>query len=211
MIAARRALRDGTLALHKRVDALFSRWDLSRVEDYRKFLSAQAAAFVPAEEALDQAGAEQLFPGWLKHRRSGLLQQDLVACGVPVQAPAVTPVFATSAAIWGGIYVLEGSRLGGALLSRSVASGLPATFLRAEPQPAGWRNLLQLLDDRLVEAEDIALATTAAQQFFLLFEQAGRKFARPDEQLPTENHGDDRAVGRASAPQILGTEVRHAS
>lgn len=72
--------------------------------------------------------------------------------------------------------MLEGSRLGGALLSRSVAPGLPAGFLIAAAEPGAWRKLLQELNEGLTESADITAATAAAVEVFGLFEQSGRHF-----------------------------------
>lgn len=180
MIRARRALREGTLALHQRVDGIFSRPDLSCREDYVDFLSAQAAALVPAELALERAGAGSLLSGWEKRKRSRLLCADLSSLGAEMPAPIGTLNFSTTAEIWGGIYVLEGSRLGAAFLSRSVAPAFPAAFLNSAPPAAHWRKLLRVLDERLVRPADIALATAAARRVFVLFEQAGSQFIRPE-------------------------------
>ncbi|MDP8911973.1 MAG: hypothetical protein M3N39_00180 [Pseudomonadota bacterium] len=54
-MSARAGLRAGTAAEHDRVDRLFSRFDLRREEDYRHFLLAQAAAFLPIG---DRSGAD---------------------------------------------------------------------------------------------------------------------------------------------------------
>ena len=91
------------------------------------------------------------------------------------------PVFLSPAATWGGLYVLEGSRLGAAVLSRSVGPGLPSGFLGAAPRRGAWRRLLQELQDQLVEPAEIAAATTAAETVFDLFEKAGLLLLRPTE------------------------------
>ena len=57
---ARAFLRAQTADAHARVDAAFSRFDLASQEGYADFLAAQAAAFLPVEQALDEAGAEDL-------------------------------------------------------------------------------------------------------------------------------------------------------
>ncbi|HYI38903.1 MAG TPA: biliverdin-producing heme oxygenase [Allosphingosinicella sp.] len=183
MIEPRRALRDGTLALHKRVDEIFSRSDLSRRGDYIAFLLAQAAALVPTEQALERAGAGSLLPGWEGRRRSGLLRADLFSLGAALPPPIATPIFSTMAEVWGGIYVLEGSRLGAALLKRSVAPALPTAFLGFAFPRAQWRELLQALDERLIRPAEIALATAASRCVFRLFEQAGLHFIRPGKRL----------------------------
>lgn len=180
MTEPRRALRDGTLTLHKRVDEIFSRSDLSRRGDYIAFLSAQAAALIPTEHALERAGAAGLLPGWASRKRSWLLRADLLSLGAALPLPIDMPTFSTSAEVWGAIYVLEGSRLGAAFLRRSVAPAFPAAFLGFAFPKAQWRELLQALDQCLVRTAEISLATAAAQGVFRLFEQAGLRFIRSD-------------------------------
>jgi heme oxygenase len=84
------------------------------------------------------------------------------------------------AEVWGGIYVLEGSRLGGAMMRRSVGPDFPATFLAPPPRAQGWSYFLRKLEEGLTRPADILLATAAAQRVFSLFEQAGFHFLRRD-------------------------------
>ncbi|HZG08078.1 MAG TPA: biliverdin-producing heme oxygenase [Allosphingosinicella sp.] len=173
---ARAALRAATAAEHDRVDALFSRLDLARRDDYRLFLLAQAAAFLPVEAALDKAGAQAVVFDWVERRRGHLLVQDLEALGGALPAPEPAPAYTDAAAIWGAVYVLEGSRLGGAMLRGGVAADAPLAFLTA-PQPrGGWRKLLELLDDRLYETATIDAAIGAARRTFCCFEAGGLRF-----------------------------------
>jgi heme oxygenase len=173
---ARAALRAATAAEHDRVDAVFGRLDLARREDYRLFLLAQAAAFLPVERALEDAGAQGVVHDWSERRRAHLLVQDLGALGVPLPAPEPAPVFAGTAETLGAVYVLEGSRLGGAMLRRGVAADAPQAFLAAPQHKGSWRKLLELLDDRLYETAAIETAVGAARKTFLCFEAGGLRF-----------------------------------
>lgn len=175
-VTARAALRSGTAEDHRRVDALFSRADLSQRAGYTRFLTAQAAAFLPVEAALDAAGAAAILPDWPGRRRSALLRADLAALGAPVPDAVAVPAFAGEADIWGAVYVLEGSRLGGALLRKALSPGLPSAFLGAPAAPGAWRNLLIRLDESLSGPEGTARATAAAKQVFDLFRQAGERY-----------------------------------
>ena len=56
-MSARAALKRATADAHERVDLLFSGLKLEDPRDYRRFLVAQAAAHLPVEQALDDAGA----------------------------------------------------------------------------------------------------------------------------------------------------------
>jgi heme oxygenase len=173
---ARAALRAGTAAEHERVDRLFGSLDLARAHDYRLFLLTQAAAFLPVEAALDAAGAEALVPDWPARRRGALLRQDLAALAAPLPAPEPAPALTGMPEILGALYVLEGSRLGGAMLKRGVAPGAPVAFLAA-PQVSGtWRKLLETLDHHLYETGSIQSAVGAARRTFHCFEAGGRRF-----------------------------------
>lgn len=165
-------LRAATAAEHERVDSLFSRFDLASRAGYRDFLTAQAAAFLPVEDALEEAGAAQLVPDWPARRRGHFLVMDLAALKAVVPCPVGTVDLAGPDQILGALYVLEGSRLGGSVLKRMVAPTLPQTFLAAKGPPGSWRALLELLDRRLPTAAAGDAAITSARQVFALFESA---------------------------------------
>ena len=52
------------------------------------------------------------------------------------------PNFSGLPALLGGLYVIEGSRLGGALLKRGLPAGTSARFLNAPAEPGAWRRLI---------------------------------------------------------------------
>ena len=170
---ARQVLRRGTAAEHERVDRLFGALDLACEEDYRIFLRAQAAAFIPAEAALDAAGAGALLPDWPLRLRTPLLLADLTELGEAVPEPEEPGPFETPAATLGGIYVLEGSRLGGALLKCSLADTVPQRFLATGQPPGSWRNLLEKLDELLYRADLLEAAVGSARNVFGCFERGG--------------------------------------
>ncbi|MES2336473.1 MAG: biliverdin-producing heme oxygenase [Pseudomonadota bacterium] len=172
---ARVALREATADCHDRVDAAFSVARLDDSADYGRFLQAQAAAFIPCELALDRSGADAVLPDWSARRRADLLTADLGDLGMELPAmPDISP-FIGEPAMLGAVYVLEGSRLGGAMLKRSVQPGLPTRFLSAGPSIA-WRNLIHLLDERLTSEASILAAIDAARSVFSLFESSGSRY-----------------------------------
>ncbi|WP_375398637.1 biliverdin-producing heme oxygenase [uncultured Sphingomonas sp.] len=170
---ARSVLRAATASHHQRVDATFSAVAFGDAASYGAFLRAQAAAHLPVEEALAEGGIATIVPDWAARRRGGLIADDLAALGLDVPPAAGAIRFDTAAALLGALYVLEGSRLGGTLLKRSVAPGLPASFLGGGDS-AAWRSLLALLDDKLGTAVARGRAIAAAGAVFALFEAAGR-------------------------------------
>lgn len=174
-MSARAALRAGTRAEHDRVDRLFAALDLSAPRDYRLFLTAQATAFLPVETALERAGAAAVVPDWPERRRSRLLREDLAALDLPIPAPETLPELDGVPAILGAIYVVEGSRMGGAMLRRALAPSMPQSFLGDRQPPGAWRKLLETLDHSLYETASLHVALSAARAVFGCFETGGRR------------------------------------
>jgi heme oxygenase len=174
-VTARAVLRTGTRSEHERVDRLFGSLDLSEKRDYRLFLAAQASAFLPVEAALEEAGVGDLLPDWPERRRSHFLREDLAALDVAVPVPEPAPEIAGAPAILGAAYVMEGSRLGGAMLRRSLAPTAPQSFLAAGQRSGSWRKLLETLDHSLYEMAALDRALTAARAVFGCFEAGGRR------------------------------------
>lgn len=141
---SRAFLREATRAAHDAVDQAFGAYAMAGREGYARFLRAQARILPGMERSLDPGA---LLPPW--RERGPLLEADLAALGeaMPPAVPLSLPP--GEAARLGAIYVLEGSRLGGAMLARQVPAEWPGAFLRT-PAPAGlWRAVVALL-----EAED---------------------------------------------------------
>ena len=168
-------LRDETAADHAAVDDIYSRFELGERRGYRAFLEAQYACFAPLEQAITDAEAGDLLRDWPARRRAQLLTLDLAELGVesPVPGPPAASL-ATPAAALGAIYVLEGSRFGGALFARRLWAGAPARFLGARADPAAWRGLLAVLDRHLSDESHMAAAVAAARSVFAAFAAAGQ-------------------------------------
>jgi heme oxygenase len=175
-VSAHAALRAATAADHERVDRLFSRLDLGSELDYRLFLTAQAAAHLPIEQALETAAVSALIPDWPDRRRSELLLADLAELGVEPPPAVPPPPLEGASAVLGAAYVLEGSRLGGAYLKRSLTPQAPRRFLAAAQAAGAWRKLLAKLDESLYEPAQVEEACETARQVFMRFEISGRRY-----------------------------------
>ena len=175
--SARSVLRAATAAEHERVDQAFGRFDLSHPEGYRAFLRAQAQPLLSVEAAIDAFDPRGVLPDWPERRRGASLAADLAELGLPVPAPEPFRI-ATQGAALGAIYVLEGSRLGGAMLSRNVPMDLPARFIRCAPAPRRWRDLIEVLDSHLTTPERCDAAVSAARTVFDRFEQGACQHGR---------------------------------
>ena len=171
-MSARSALRSATRAAHERVDAAFAAHDLAALPAYGRFLQAQAAALLPVERALGSAGADALAEAWDEHRRAPLLIADLAALEL-APGPFVTPpAYASDAHLAGGLYVIEGSRLGGAVLRRQVPGAFPSAFLSARQAPGRWPRFVANLDRLLYSPQRVESAIEAALATFACFETA---------------------------------------
>lgn len=174
-MTARAALRAATAEEHRKVDTAFSRFHLGDETGYRDFLRAQAAGFLPIERALDEAQAETILADWPQRRRGHLLRADLADLNVTQPEPFPAPDFVSAkASMLGAIYVLEGSRLGGAVLKKAVPSHFPRRFLEARQAAGSWRMFLQALDEFLTRPGDLDAAISAAKEVFARFERAAR-------------------------------------
>ena len=134
-------LRQATRDAHDRVDGAFARYDLNSRAGYLAFLCAHGRALPAAEAVLTEDAG---LPDWSP--RTPLLRADLRALDAELPAPLACSAPATRAGMLGLLYVVEGSRLGGAVLARTVAPDLPAAYLSARHAPGGWRALLARLD-----------------------------------------------------------------
>jgi heme oxygenase len=172
---AHAALHAGTKTEHERLDALFGGFSLTSADGYRAFLTAHARALPAIEQALDAGGFADRLADWPGRRRADALAADLVTLGGAVPAPLPAPALDTPAKQWGAAYVIEGSRLGGAMLARGVAADLPKAYLGTPQNPGNWRIFLDYLDKALTVPQDIAVAGETARAVFALFEAAGQQ------------------------------------
>lgn len=160
-------LRLATRADHDAVDAAFGAFGFDTAETYRRFLTAHARILPAAERLTDPAS---LVPAW--RPRADLLAADLAALGSAMPEPVALAPPAGIAERWGAIYVIEGSRLGGAMLARSVPAGLPTAYLSAAHPPGGWKRFLAALDAADTSATWRAAATRGARAMFASYRNA---------------------------------------
>lgn len=175
--STRMALRAATAPYHERVDRIFSTARLDDRQSYGQFLLAQAGAHIAAEDALTRAGIGAIIEDWPQRQRKAALIADLADMGLEAPDGADGPDLKDEAELLGALYVLEGSRLGGALLKRSVAPDLPARFLGGGDS-AAWRRLLALLDECIDTDAKRLISIKAACEIFMLFEASGQKYLR---------------------------------
>ncbi|MXP65662.1 heme oxygenase [Roseomonas sp. M0104] len=173
-------LRAATQDRHAEADRLGAGFDLRSPAGYRDFLCAHARALPALEAACEAAGLERLLPDWPRRRRREALAADLARLGATPPPPAHL-VLPSAAAALGAAYVLEGSRLGNAMLLRIVraalplADGAPIAYLSHSPGAEGWPGFIARLELALPDPAQWADATTGARLAFDCFLAAMRR------------------------------------
>jgi heme oxygenase len=166
LVSAMATLRACTRDSHARVDSAFSAYDLHDEESYRAFLTAHARALPSVERIIaSEAALPRIRP------RTPALEADMAQLQQPMPELSKLAGPVTGAAAWGILYVVEGSRLGGAILSPRVGDGLPKAYLSARHELGEWRAICQALDAEGSRHGDewIAAAVVAATACFDLY------------------------------------------
>lgn len=157
MVLAR--LRQETAALHeeveKQVDILSP---ALTVERYARILQVFQAFFEPVESALDRTCPPQYQALWEGRQRAARLRTDLATVGSApdgtLNASAPVPDLSDPGRWLGALYVVEGSRLGGQVISRFLEkhfgwqNGQGYSFFTGDPEPTrnAWKALRDVID-----------------------------------------------------------------
>jgi heme oxygenase (biliverdin-IX-beta and delta-forming) len=167
------ALRSATRAHHERIDSLVN---LQRLQDPTHYAQVLQAfdAFLAGWEPAVAAALPRHLQEWLRARsRRHFLRDDLRVLGLDAPRPAELPPLADRAAAWGSIYVMEGSALGGQLITSSLAQvGVTpsngAAYFHGWGERTGdmWREVRQLLASELGSDPAMARACDAARGTF---------------------------------------------
>jgi heme oxygenase len=169
-MSLRNALRSGTSDCHVVVDRLFGRFDLSDRGQYGAFLLAHARVIPATEQALARGNIASLLPDWADRRRSDMVAADLQTLGIRPPPPVDVADFCSEDELWGAVYVLEGSKLGSAILARQVPHTLPSTYIGHQGPKGTMRAFMERLDGATIMDEDRAIA--AARSIFDHFRRA---------------------------------------
>jgi heme oxygenase len=163
-------LRADTSDDHNAVDLIFGNFDLRDRTWYGSFLSAHMRVLPSLEIALEQAGVEEIIPDWRDRRRRERLTDDLTVLGMSAPEHLPAPTFSNDDEIWGAAYVLEGSKLGGAMLARQVPAEFPSSYLAFQGPKGAMKTFMERLDG--FQPEDEARVIAAARSVFALFKKA---------------------------------------
>ena len=179
-LSLRHALRTATAAIHARLDSIATGFRLETPDGYARFLAAQAAALLPLERALREAGIEDILPDWSERVRGAELTLDLFGLGAPPVERLMPPTIGCDATAFGAVYVLEGSRLGAQAILPLIAPDMPTRFLRHGAGKRLWPRFVERLESNLAVRERPRSTEAGAIAAFELFEQAFRNAARHD-------------------------------
>jgi len=154
--SARDILRRETDVAHRRlhVDPFLSAVAESRIDrpGFRAVLAHLYGFYAPLEDRLAASGFGAVAGlDFATHARAPLLRDDLLFLGLSagqiddLTACDALPAIDSAAAFLGCLYVLDGSRLGGALLARALDSLFPADQIAGRSFFAAHRDRVGLL------------------------------------------------------------------
>lgn len=184
----RSRLRSATDDAHRRLDEIVDQAGFfDDRSSYARYLEATLRARQPLELALTDSGAETLFEVWPDRRIVAALREDIadVTGAAPAADPTVIVSTLSAAQAIGGLYVLEGSALGGRQLAvRAHALGMsPAHgarhFARQTAIPKSWSTFLRVLEALPLDAAGEDACIAAAIEVFASFERAYTGVAMP--------------------------------
>jgi heme oxygenase (biliverdin-IX-beta and delta-forming) len=168
-----RTLRAGTRDDHVLIDAMLLPLDLAKAPDYELYLSIHAES-LQALAGIWRGEDSKDFQAML-----GLLRSDLATLESP---PSVRSLHACiSASLGAGLgvaYVIRGSRLGAAVLRRSVPANMPTSYLDFVPS-LPWRDFLPQLELLAGDAAGTQAAMLAARSTFAVFHCASKQRQAP--------------------------------
>ena len=175
--ALRDKLKQATTSAHRSLDARLTSFDLTNIDGYRRFLEANAAALLPLETALEDAGVSSLFPDWPERSRRAAILSDLGRVdGAVHPLRDVAPLDRN--AMLGTMYVLEGSRLGAKYLLRMMPQAAIPRSRRRRAISATARAcryggaFFRRWSDQPVTPQDEAAIIAGAHLAFAMFAEA---------------------------------------
>jgi|ERR1700722_4351891 heme oxygenase (biliverdin-IX-beta and delta-forming) len=174
---AREILRERTGGLHAELDRTNEALLAQGSAGYARFLAGQGAVIIPLEKRLEISGIEKILPDWSLRARRYDLKADLRELAQPCEFVEV-PAFRAPAELLGAAYVLEGSRLGAALLLQTLDPSTATRFLRHGLGKGLWPHFLNVLETNDEVCQNFDQTEAAARKTFGLFIRAMSPAAR---------------------------------
>jgi heme oxygenase len=100
---------------------------IKNVDDYATFLSVFYSFFGGMEQLIDQHLDQTNFTDYNRRRKAGMLADDLISltgATCPLASISDLPVITNNLQSIGAMYVMEGSTLGGQIISKMIAKQL---------------------------------------------------------------------------------------
>lgn len=163
------SLRSETRDLHQQLDDRVGRLSLATREGYVRFLMMHARVLPAAEAWLGRNEAFYAIPEARHRLRASELKSDLDSLGVDAPSSSNMSFLNENTSVLGICYVLEGSRLGGAYLSRMMArnnASFPLAFLRQGQERPLWKSFVGWLSVQHPSQAGAADAVNAAKDLF---------------------------------------------
>lgn len=171
-------LRRETRSRHADLDGMFANGHFGDADGYTRFLLIHAQVLPVVEEQLGARAEIRSMPLWSQRLRAPSLNLDLSDLGAPRPARLDYTLGGSPGAAAGAAYVLEGSRLGGRLISanlgKSGLQGLPTRFIEHGRDNDFWRTFLAWLGCLEPDACSLGEAVGSANEVFDLYLQAAR-------------------------------------
>lgn len=175
-------LRDATKSAHKNLDEHLYPVikNIHTAEDYVFLLKVFYAFFKPVYNSIENLLGTQQLPDIESRRKPYWLLDDLQTMGINQSGyhscnniPSIT----SAAQAWGALYVLEGSSMGGTVITRVIKAGLAwqdetaFTFFKAyeERNAEKWQRFLSYLEDDKDNNEHTDELINAGMETFELF------------------------------------------
>lgn len=176
-------LREATAPHHRSIENVMPLFPSIEIDNYRQLLEKFWGFYAPLEEAHQKAWSERTDKLDMPARlRTPSLMKDLsyfhdpaAIAGLPTCADL--PQYMSWAELYGGLYVIEGSSLGGQVITQHLKKmGFPEEvchFFSGYGAKTGkmWQSFLHELQGHVQSAEDRARAVKAAQETFSKLEK----------------------------------------
>ena len=173
-------LKQATAEAHRDLDGRLGALGLGRLQDYRQFLEISAAALLPLEAALEAAGVAAIFTDWPWRSRRAAIAADLARVGGSLRRLEDQPALNRNA-VFGALYVLEGSRLGAKYLLRTVtlstdpAISLATAYLGHGAGQHFWQGFVHALEHAPFTPDDEAEIIAGAHLAFSMFARSAER------------------------------------
>lgn len=155
-------------------------------DDYSSLLSLFYKYFGGLEQKIDRVVDHELLPDYAERRKTSSIADDIHALGGTVPAFSDTqPEINDHQQALGALYVIEGSALGGKIISKMISQALgdaasPAlSFYQGygENTDEMWATFKGILNEQLISPAEQDRVLAAANETFLRFKQLAEKEA----------------------------------